>query len=413
MLRRPAPREAQAAHCLVDFGCLTRAISPTVPGLPFQMIGIAPPIMRLTRDCLFGDEACHWTGRMEDPGFWSYAVGEAWEHNYRVPGTNARVVRDLIPIDHGIQGCDCDNDTAFDSYPRVTDIAVGFEKWLPYNHSFAASLNWHCSSCEEKSVAVTGGAMTAFGGVHSHGECEILRILGSGEWPSGTFQLPPLYWDLWVDGIRSTLTFTGEGITIVYTVDEAWKCFGRNTMSLTSVDNPIGLKATPPSKICVVPARTSRPANPCETKEQQCACCDPGWDFLANLSFDCGGTLVKLTEVLGREQCTALEDLTPITAPCGCFTKTFSGSCSDGMGGTVAVTLVLYIWCDGTEWKVASAARSAPTPGSAGSTPQASTAYARLLRSRLPCRVRVAVCSRKRSRPEEIAWTASAWLASQ
>ena len=84
--------EGSPTHYLVDFGCLIRAISPTVPGLPFQMIGIAPPIMRLTRDCLFGDEACHWTGRMEDPGFWSYAVGEAWEHNYRVPGTNARVV---------------------------------------------------------------------------------------------------------------------------------------------------------------------------------------------------------------------------------------------------------------------------------------------------------------------------------
>lgn len=340
--------EGSPTHYLVDFGCLVRAISPTVEGLTPQIVGIAPPIMRLTRDCLFGDDACHWTGRMEDPGFWSYAVGEAWDSGGKTPS-----IRELIPIDTAIQGCECDNDTGFDSYPNVTDIAIGFEKWLPYNHSFAANLNWQCSSCEAKSVLVTGGAITATGGVHSHGECEILRILGSGEPTDGNFQLPPLYWDLWVDGTRSTLTFTGDGITIVYTTDEAWKCFGRNTMSLTSVDNPVGLKATPPSKICVVPARTSRPANPCETKEQQCACCDPGWDFFANLAFDCGGTLVKLTEVLTRAPLTTLADGSAVTAPCDGFTKSFTGECDDGAGGTEQVDLVIYIWCDGTTWYVA------------------------------------------------------------
>lgn len=324
--------EGSPTFYLVDFGCFLRTDADT-PDI------IAPPIMRLVRDCLFGDDACHWTARMTDEGWPGYAVSEAWKHLRNRLGYNA--------------DCDCslDYDPSWDSYPKFVDVDTAYQKWTPGESAWLATTNWGCDVCGEIPIGIpteAGVMSTTVSGVHSQGECELLRQVAAGSFDINTFTLPTLYWDLAVDGVDTTLTFSGGGIGITYGVDEAWNCFGRNTMRLLAVRVPEGVKVFPPSRICVVPARSVRPPNPCETKEQQCACCDPGWDFVTKLRFNCDGTLFEKAVVLTRETpCSADAGGTTPTAPCGCFRWSISGTC-DG----TSYQFELTIYCDGTTWKV-------------------------------------------------------------
>lgn len=344
---------------LVDFGCAVVAGPDPVTDyrnlLQYQNLKIiAPRTMRLTRDCLFGDAACQWTARSGEDFTGelvadSQSVIERWRHlnGSLEPGQNFHT-GDSVRL----FGCDCDQDPRFDAYPKLVDANSVKEKWGPQESVSSARSQWQCKTCGQTIVSTTYGNLTV-DGVHSQGECEFLNEL-SGFMALGStasFELAKAWWTLTVAGSRTTLQFTGLGFSIIYYSDE-WNCLGKNTMRLLGTTNPEGWKVTPPSSICVVPALSVRPTNPCETKEQQCACCDPGWDFASNLTFQCGSTPVTFKRILPRQAITTLSDDSAITAPCGAFQETFSGSCVIDEE-TVTVILVVTTWCDGEIWKVA------------------------------------------------------------
>ncbi len=153
-----------------------------------------------------------------------------------------------------------------------------------------------------------------------------------------------------VDATTATLTVTPiTGGTGVYTCD-TFDCTARNDFVYDSAGATDNLKHLP-CGVCVAPVNTeSEPALKCETKDDQCDCCDNGGD---TMTFDvaitgCAAlesvTTINTTRVCDPEAM-ACGITYPSPAPCCVFVgdiSTGDGCTFEGTGYTGLVRLIIY-----------------------------------------------------------------------